>query len=181
MAVPSYRRDWQGCLVAGCVTAAGYPLLPNDGWWHAGAYGICALASVAAVLVGVRRHRPPQAVTWWALVAGLLFWLVSAVIAEFTTASPWNDIGQFLGLAGYPCIGWALINLLRGRARTDSSAFIDAGIVATSLGLLYWIFIIGGAVTDGSVAWPDVMPVIRCPIRIEPGRSWPRFSASFGL
>jgi diguanylate cyclase (GGDEF)-like protein len=133
---------WQWCLAVGAVAAAGYSLLPAGGQWHAVVYFLTGLACIAIVLAGVRRYRPEQPSTWYTFAAGLGVWLVNTVIDRVTTEPPWSHVSALLALAGYPLVCYALIGLIRGRVRShDRSAGVDAGIVGTSLSLLFWTLI----------------------------------------
>ncbi|MEU4624011.1 GGDEF domain-containing protein [Actinoplanes sp. NPDC023801] len=135
---------WQLCLALGAVLAAGYAMLPDGGWWHPVAYGLDGLICIAVVLAAVRRYRPDQPSTWYVFVAGIGVWLAGTVIERATTAAPWSHVSSLLFLAGYPLLCHALIGLIRGRVRYhDRTAGIDAGIVATSLALLFWTLIAG--------------------------------------
>ncbi len=146
--------SWLACIAAGAVATLGYTLLPAGGWWHAIGYATIGAACVAAVLYAVRRYRPQQPSTWYAFIAGLGVWLASSILNQLTTEPPWPTISGLVVLAGYPLMCWALIGLIRGRARADDrTALIDAGIVAAGLGLLYWTFVVGATVIDGGLPW----------------------------
>lgn len=131
-----------------------YSLVPANPIWQAGAYALVAGGCVGAVVWSVRRYRPRLLSTWYAFVAGLTIWLVDSVIDRVTESPAWGTVSDLLDVAGYPLVCWALAGLIRGRARAqDRTAIIDGGLVATSLGLLYWIFVVGGAVADPGVGW----------------------------
>ncbi len=138
----STTAGWQWCLAVGAVVAVGYSLLPDGGLWHAAVYSTAVLVCIAVVLAGVRRYRPQQPSTWYTFVGALTVWLLSTVIDRVTTQPSWSQVSVLLTLAGYPLLGYALIGLIRGRVRSrDRSAGVDAGIVATSLTLLFWTLI----------------------------------------
>ncbi|SDS42943.1 diguanylate cyclase (GGDEF) domain-containing protein [Actinoplanes derwentensis] len=132
------------CLTAGTAAAAGYALLPSDGAWHLVAYPIIALSCVIAVVAGVRRHRPNQPAVWYSFAAGLGAWLANTVIDQLTATAPWSQLSAGFLIAGYPLLGHALFGLIRGRVRSgDRTTGIDAGIVATSLAVLFWTLVAG--------------------------------------
>jgi diguanylate cyclase (GGDEF)-like protein len=146
------RPAWQRCAAVGAAATAGYALLPPTGWWRAVAYAVIGALCVTVVIRAVARHRPQQPATWHCFIAGLAVWLVSTVINRVTGVPGWSLTADLLELAGYPLICWALAGLIRGRARAqDRTGWIDAGMVATSLWLLYWIFVLGDDATGPGV------------------------------
>ncbi|RAK36647.1 diguanylate cyclase (GGDEF)-like protein [Actinoplanes lutulentus] len=145
---------WQTCLVVGIAATLAYTLLPAGAGWQATGYGLIGASCVVAVVGGVRFHRPDQPGTWYAFIVGLAAWLASTVIDRATSDPPPSPVSGALELAGYPLMCWALVGLIRGRARAhDRTALIDAGLVAASLGLLYWIFMLDAVVADTTLPW----------------------------
>ncbi|WP_127552398.1 GGDEF domain-containing protein [Actinoplanes sp. OR16] len=146
--------SWWACIVAGGLATVAYLLLPAGGWWRPVAYGVSGAACVIVVAVAVRGYRPDQPATWWTFVTGLAVWLASTVIGQAGAGPPSAVVADALDLAGYPFMCLALAGLIRGRARAhDRTALVDAGLVATSLGLLYWVFVVDGVVTDPDRPW----------------------------
>ncbi|WP_436531714.1 GGDEF domain-containing protein [Actinoplanes sp. HUAS TT8] len=147
------RPAWQTCVVVGAVATVGYVLLPAGGWQAAG-YGLIGAACLVAVTWAVAHYRPQQPATWHTFIAGLTMWVLSTVVDRLTSGHAWSLTGDLLELAGYPLICWALFGLIRGRARAqDRTAWVDAGMIATSLWLLYWIFVLGATVSDPVLPW----------------------------
>ncbi|WP_157442120.1 GGDEF domain-containing protein [Actinoplanes awajinensis] len=147
---------WKRTLVAGAVTTAGYAVLPASGPWRAILYGISAFTCVALVVVATRRYRPQHPSTWYAIAAGSALWVLSSLILRVTGADPWSLVAGLLSAAGYPLLGWTLVGMIRGRARADGrTVLIDAGILGAGLALLYWTFVIGDTLTDGTVDGGD--------------------------
>jgi diguanylate cyclase (GGDEF)-like protein len=144
---------WRAFLVLGMVAISGYALLPGDPRWQAPGYALIATAGILAAARAVAFYRPQQPATWHTFLAGLVVWLISTVINRVTHDPPWSVVSDVLSLAGYPLMCLALIGLIRGRARAhDRTALIDAGIVATSLILLCWVFMVGTILTDRDTA-----------------------------
>jgi diguanylate cyclase (GGDEF)-like protein len=140
---------------------AGFLLLPAGRWWHAIAYAAIAGSCIAALGYAVRRYRPHQPSTWYASAAGLALWLLSNAMERVTDAQPWTTISGVLAVAGYPPMCLALVGFIRGRARaSDRTGLLDAGIVATSLALPYWVFVVGPAVTDGGLPVFDRVEIV---------------------
>ncbi|WP_433824607.1 GGDEF domain-containing protein [Actinoplanes sp. CA-015351] len=152
---------WQTCLVAGIAATIVYALLPDGGGWHATGYGLIGAGCVVAVVAAVRFYRPDQPGTWYTFVAGLAVWLASTVLNRATSHPASSLISNALDMAGYPLMCWALVGLIRGRARAhDRTALIDAGLVATSLGLLYWTFVLGTVVAEQGLPWPQKLDAV---------------------
>ncbi len=154
MALVPVRRDraWLGVLVGGLVAVGGYFLLPN-GAVKIGAYTTIGLASGALILLGVRRHRPARPALWYWLAAGQITYATGDVIWEtynyILHRQPFPSPADVFYLAAYPMIATGLLLLVRVRQGRDVAALIDAAIVATGLGLVFWIFVLH-PVADGT-------------------------------
>ncbi len=73
---------------------------------------------------------------------------------------PFPSIADFLYLGAYPPMVVALFLLTRDRGPRDLARLLDTAVIATGLGLVYWVFIIGPIVADRSTwanvgSWPD--------------------------
>jgi diguanylate cyclase (GGDEF)-like protein len=143
-------NSWQACLGGGAAATVAYTQLPAGPAWRGAGYAVLGVACIAVILGAVRRHRPQQPAPWYALVAAIGAWLVNSVLDQVATAAPWPLVSALFGLAGYALVYWCLIILLRGRTRAvDRTTLIDGGIVATSLGLLYWTVALTGLPGSG--------------------------------
>jgi tellurite resistance protein TehA-like permease len=79
------RRAWLAYLAGGGLLAAGYFFLPALTPLPAATakvvfYSLVGLSAVAAILVGVRRHRPSNPLVWYLLAAGRLCYLVADML-----------------------------------------------------------------------------------------------------
>jgi diguanylate cyclase (GGDEF)-like protein len=142
-----------GYAGAGTVgVAVGY-LLP-DSWWQTGVFASTGLLAVAGLLAGVRTYRPRHAGPWRFIAAAVACQVLGDVIYAANgrllnqpDAFPsWAD-AAYLGGCPLMAIGIALIIRCRAPGR-DRTSVIDALIVASSLGLLSWVFLIGPAAAD---------------------------------
>jgi diguanylate cyclase (GGDEF)-like protein/PAS domain S-box-containing protein len=113
------------------------------------AWALLGLSAVAAIMLGVRQHRPHAPNAWRFLAAGVLLF-----IAGDTTYKFWHQIigGQIpfpsfidaIYISVYPMLAIGLLLLARGRVRGgDRSSLIDALTVTLGVGLLSWIYLIG--------------------------------------
>lgn len=137
-------RVWLVYLALGVALAAAYPQLPR--FAQGLLYGGLGLASVAAILAGVRMYRPARPRAWLLFAAGLLAFLagdaVRAITAGFGEA-PFLSVAGALYLPGYALIGGGLLVLVRGRiASGDRARLVDSAIIATGLGMLWWGFVL---------------------------------------
>src|SRR3954468_8359364 len=106
------------------------------------------LSAAAAVLAGVRVHRPARRLPWY---------LLSAVLVSFTAGdTTYNLLVDYLGaqnpfpcladvfyLLVYPMLAIALLIFIRARSATENrAALLDALVPTAGLGLLSWVFLI---------------------------------------
>ncbi|MEU4236327.1 EAL domain-containing protein [Actinoplanes sp. NPDC026619] len=105
-------------------------------------------SAAAAVLVGVRVHRPSKPLPWY---------LLSAVLVSFTAGdtiyniqidylgivNPFPSVADVFYLLVYPMLAGALLVFIRSRAGGDNrAALLDALVPTAGLGLLSWVFLI---------------------------------------
>ncbi|HEV7899773.1 MAG TPA: GGDEF domain-containing protein, partial [Planosporangium sp.] len=150
---PARRRPplWAGYLGAVAAVAGLYYLLPLLGPVGPAAqmvtYAVVIWSTVAALLVGVYRNRPPRKAPWLLLAAGQLitasadlmfdaYHFLLRTTADVTPADP-------LYLAAYPLYAAGLLLLVRYRTPGwNAPSMIDAAIIAISAALLSWMFLI---------------------------------------
>ena len=65
---------WRAWLLAGAAALAGYFLVPDDRWYSNAYYDAIGLASAAAIVAGVRLHRPARPRLWYCFAAGQATW-----------------------------------------------------------------------------------------------------------
>ncbi|MEV6350468.1 EAL domain-containing protein [Actinoplanes sp. NPDC051851] len=119
---------------------------------------LSSLISVACCVVmvaGARRHRPAQRTAWYVFAAGVVTWfagdLVYAtrlLVFQDLSYPSWAD-AFYLG--AYPLLLVSLFRLTRHRGPVWSGNLIDSAIVAISVGIVYWTFVIDPIVTDDGV------------------------------
>jgi diguanylate cyclase (GGDEF)-like protein len=150
-------RPWKAYLVAISVATGAFFLLPETGW----ARPIWAVAigwvGAAAVVAGVRRHRPRGAVAWYLLALGVFLNAtgigVEATVRAVTGGLPAPSLADVFYLGLYPGLVAGLVLLIHRRtAGRDWASLVDALTVSTGLGLLMWVFIIRPSVGDPSVS-----------------------------
>jgi diguanylate cyclase (GGDEF)-like protein len=110
-------------------------------------YAAIVWASVAALLVGVRWHRPPARGPWLLLAAGQVCTATAEVTFDVTRLLLHNDdaitVADPLYLAAYPLLALGLLAMVRRRTPGwDIPSIIDAAIIAISAALLAWVYVI---------------------------------------
>ena len=150
------RRAWWGYLAVMTPVAVVY--LTGPGALGSGfvfnAIGLCA---AAALVYGVRLHRPSAKVPWYLFAIGQFVFVLGDVLAYnyerlFGSKIPFPSIADPFYLAVYPSIVLGILILIRRRnPGRDRASLIDSLIVATGLGLLSWIFLMAPYAHDTSL------------------------------
>ncbi len=146
------RPPWRALLAVGAVAALGCVLLPV-GTLRDGVYALVSWGCVAAVVVGVRRHRPRHAGAWWCVAAGVASWaagdLVWVVVAEVLHRDPFPSVADVFYLLTYPLLAWGAWRFVRARGGArDRDGLIDSAIFTVGFGLLMWVFLVRPALGD---------------------------------
>jgi diguanylate cyclase (GGDEF)-like protein len=162
-------RWWIYWTVFGVFALVGYViLLPHD-IWPRRVYGYAiGVASTAAVIVGVRIHRPSSSITWYLLATGQGLWTLGDISIGFSKYVLGHQVFPYfadcLYLLAYPIFAAALFVLIRGRtSRRDRAGLLDASIISTGLSLLTWAFVMRPLATDGGLTGPDKLLLLAYP------------------
>ena len=132
-------------------------MLPTDAWYGGALYDALGLMSCVMITIGARRHRPANALLWYCFAAGEAIWVIGDVIYsvyEYVLhIEPFPSPADVFYLAAYPVLIAGLWLLIRRRsAGRDRAGTLDACIVATGLGLPFWIFVMAPIAGDGSTS-----------------------------
>jgi signal transduction histidine kinase len=153
-------RSWLRYVAGGAVVALAYLLLPPlsvppDGLLRLLLYGGVSASVVACLVLGMRRHRPGRLLPWYLLLAGqvlcllgdLAFYWLHLVVGS----DAYPSVADVLYLAHYPFVIAGVVALVRSRTPgSDRVSLNDAAIIATSVGVLSWVFLVEPAVlADG--------------------------------
>ncbi|GAA3342080.1 hypothetical protein GCM10020358_35780 [Amorphoplanes nipponensis] len=114
---------------------------------HVFTWGLIGLSGAAAIVAGVRRHRPARRLPWYLLAAALLFFVGGDTIGYARLAlgldAPFPGQGDVLYLLVYPLLAAALAGFIRTRSGAGNrAALLDALVPTVSLGLLTWVCLI---------------------------------------
>jgi len=157
-------------LVAGLLATAVYFLLPSGGLAQSILNAGIHLSMLAAVAVGVRRHRPSSVRPWIAILAGGgLYAVANALWYVVPVASgvpaPFPSIADALYLSAYLLllVGLTMLLAARGQLR-DRAILLDTAIVTVGVGALFWIFLIAPYVQGTELALLPQMVSIAYPL-----------------
>jgi diguanylate cyclase (GGDEF)-like protein/PAS domain S-box-containing protein len=144
----SLRRPagWLLFLVLGVLVGAAYYAVSSP-VLKVVTFGVLGVAPVAAVVAGVRRYRPSCPTAWYLFAAGQLAFTVGDMIFyvhEYLLRQepPFPSVADVFYLATNPCLIVGLLLLVKRRTPgRDRASLVDALIVAVSMGLLSWEFL----------------------------------------
>ena len=165
--LPANRLTTLSLLIGGAMVLA-YFLLPSADLQDL-AYQVPGTLATVAVLVGVVIHRPPDARPWLLLAAGLAL----TVAGDWT----WVVLDHVYGLDLFPSIAdgfyltgtgltvLAITWMVRGRIPDgDRAGMVDALIVAVSIGLVSWTFLMAPIVADPAAAFAEIAIALAYPL-----------------
>jgi signal transduction histidine kinase len=165
---------WARYLVAGAGLVILNLLLGPSGLLPVGIpdmviYGVVGLSGVAAVVLGLRLYRPEHATAWRLLAAGLLAYFVADLVGELLDRraggiQQYGSLVDAIYLVRYPLLVAGLLLMVRRRTgRRQPIGLIDTAIVATSLAVVYWVFLIGPAIGNQHVTLAERLTWIAYP------------------
>ncbi|MCW2540463.1 MAG: putative signaling protein [Frankiales bacterium] len=140
-------KGWKAYAVAMSLVVGAFFFSPDEGWTPVIWQVLVGWAGAAAVIAGIRIHRPPAPAAWYLFAAGvflnssgILVAQISAVYFKFSLPPTPADL---FWLCVYPAVIAGLILLIVHRtARREWASLVDAMTISTGLGLLVWVFII---------------------------------------
>jgi diguanylate cyclase (GGDEF)-like protein len=161
-----YGRIWQWWLATGIVAVAAYFFLPH-GLDQDIAYNVIGLVSAVLILVAVRLHRPARPRMWYWFAAGQIMWVIGDAVYEYHEhvlhEEPYPSAADAFYLSAYPLLVIGLRALVRRRTGRDLASLVDASIVATGLGLVFWIAVIHPIAADSSASLTERMISVAYP------------------
>jgi diguanylate cyclase (GGDEF)-like protein len=138
-------RAWWRYLLAAAAVMALSPLLAASPWGQTAVLSTLGLS--AAALSAWRSRRVARPGPWLWIAAGLGLNACGSIAEAIqtqvigSTAEP--SVADILYLAMYPCVTVGLLMIVRVRhPRAGTAKLLDAGVLATGLGLLCWVFLI---------------------------------------
>ncbi|AGZ41695.1 putative bifunctional diguanylate cyclase/phosphodiesterase [Actinoplanes friuliensis] len=159
----AHARFVIGMLV---LTAAFYAL-PEYRMYTWAAIG---LSAAAAVLVGVRKHKPSRRLPWWLLAGVLVSFTAGDTTYNILTdhlhqENPFPCLADGFYLASYPLLAAALLIFIRARSGSGNrAALLDALVPTAGLGLLSWVFLIAPYVRDTDLTIMEKLTSVSYPL-----------------
>ena len=148
---------WRLYLGTGALATGAYFLLsPGAG---AVLNVVVGASAAAAILGGVRWHRPARRLAWWLIaaaqglfVAGDALFSINELVLHI---EPFPSLADALYLPGYPLLaaGLALLALSRSTGRRDWAGLTDSAIIAIGFGLLSWVLVMVPTSTTPRSGW----------------------------
>jgi diguanylate cyclase len=131
--------------VAGVAATAVHYVLPEGSLAASVVYDVIGVTTAAGILLALRLHRPERPAMWRWLAAGQITFVIGDLVYEYYEnvlhRSPYPSVADVFYLASYPMLVVGLLLLVR-RRRGGTGDLIDAAIVATGLGLVFWLFVL---------------------------------------
>jgi diguanylate cyclase (GGDEF)-like protein len=148
------NKSWKIWLVAGAITIAlYYTIVPKISHAIEVVYFAVGFATVVAIVVGIRIHRPQRAWVWYLLAVAMGLWVIGDGIynaltifhPNFSYPSPADPFF----LLAYPVFGAGLILVQKKRTRgTRSGVMVEAAIITFAASLVSWIFLMRPYLAD---------------------------------
>jgi diguanylate cyclase (GGDEF)-like protein/PAS domain S-box-containing protein len=163
------RAPWIGFLASGVVLGVVY-FGVADPFSKVVVWGMAGLAPVVAILVGVRWHRPERPLAWLLLAAGQLAFTTGDMIFYVNDyllhrELPLPSVADGFYLVTYPFLAGGLLLVARARTpRRDRASLTDALIIAVSMGVLSWLFLMVPYVHDPSLSLQERLTSLAYPL-----------------
>jgi diguanylate cyclase (GGDEF)-like protein/PAS domain S-box-containing protein len=115
---------------------------------------VVGFSSVAAIVAGIRMHKPRARAAWWLFAAGQFLFFSGDVYTYSNPNASFPSPGDALYLLVYPALMAGLLVLVKRRnPRRDASALIDALILTIGVGLFSWVFLIAPNIHLTGLTW----------------------------
>jgi diguanylate cyclase (GGDEF)-like protein len=162
------QSTWKFALVSGAIAICGYFALPGAEAKDVG-YLVFGSASIAAILVGVRKNRPADPQPWYLLaLATVCFVVGDAVMSGYDYVGrelPFPSAADALYLSGYPFMVAGVLRLSRAAGRPGSRENrADAAIISVGALALSWHLLMGSYAHDESLRVVGKLVMLAYPI-----------------
>ncbi|WP_239164470.1 putative bifunctional diguanylate cyclase/phosphodiesterase [Actinoplanes palleronii] len=160
---------WAGWLMLAAVAALCFPLLPDDTLPTKIYVNTVGTTSVLMMVVGILRNRPEHRGPWLMFAAGMAMLVSGDITYDVTELRlgeyPYPSWADLLYLCAYPfLLVPGMIRLSRGNGDRDRGGLIDAAVISTGIGLIYWVFVVGPTLAESSTPALERMVTIGYPM-----------------
>jgi len=162
------RLAWRLYLGTGALLTGAYYLLPAGR--GAVLNVVVGASAVAAIVVGLRWHRPAQPLPWRLIAGAQALFVVGDALFSVNELvlgiDPFPSLADALYLPGYPVLaaGLALLALSRSSGRRDWAGLTDAAIIAIGFGLLSWVLVMVPYFDDPSMGLVQLLVSLAYPV-----------------
>ncbi|MFI1988791.1 putative bifunctional diguanylate cyclase/phosphodiesterase [Actinoplanes sp. NPDC020271] len=143
---------WAVWLGLASVAALCFPLLPDDTPPTKIYVNTVGVSSVLMAFLGIFRNRPEHRRPWLLFASGMALMVAGDITYDVTELRlgeyPYPFWADAMYLCAYPfLLVPGMIRLSRGNRDRDRGALLDVAVIATGIGLIYWVFVVGPALT----------------------------------
>src|SRR5215216_6075368 len=162
------RLAWRLYLGTGALLTGAYYLLPAG--LGAVLNVVVGASAVAAILVGLRWHRPARPLPWRLIAGAQALFVVGDALFSVNELvlgiEPFPSLADALYLPGYPVLaaGLALLALSRSSGRRDWAGLTDSAIIAIGFGLLSWVLVMVPYFADPSLGLVELLVSLAYPV-----------------
>ena len=170
---------WRWWTTGAILACAAYPFVPAHTVYSVALFNGVGIISCIALFLGVRRHRPPGEAAWHIFTLGMAILIAGDVVDEISgvvfARHPYPYWDDALYFAAYPLLWTGLLLARRSRGPSGRAGVLDAVMIATSVGLVYWVFLVDPVLGDAgtptltrlvTVGYP-ICDVIMCAVLIR--------------
>ena len=161
-------RAWHAYLLLGVLATGAYFLLPSQAAQHT-LHLLLVVSAIAAIVTGVRTHRPIQPLPWYLFACALLMSILGFVTYGYYETvldieAPLTTLADAFFIASYPCAAAGLLLIQSQRLVRDRASFVDPIIVAVGFGMLAWVFLMKPYAEDPSLTVIERLVSITYPL-----------------
>ncbi|MEU8662967.1 putative bifunctional diguanylate cyclase/phosphodiesterase [Actinoplanes philippinensis] len=154
--------------MAALIAALCFPLVPDDTLPAKIYVNTVGLSSVAAMVAGIVRNRPGHWRAWALFAAGVLTFVSGDITYDVTELRlgeyPYPYWADLLYLSAYPLLWASLSRLGSSRGDRERGALIDAAIISTGIGLIFWVWVVGPTLQDAGAPLLERLVTIGYPL-----------------
>lgn len=164
-------RAWVAYALVTGLGSVAYFLLPSGAIGQGVVFVAIELASIIAIVAGIKRWRPAKPSFWYLLLLGQSIYLAAYLIwygypVGLHQALPFPSIADGLFIASYLVSATALTLLIRSRAtgKQNRADLIDAAIIGLGLASISWVVLIAPSLGSTSLDLPGRLTSVAYPL-----------------
>ncbi|WP_436530349.1 putative bifunctional diguanylate cyclase/phosphodiesterase [Actinoplanes sp. HUAS TT8] len=144
---------WAVWLILAVIAALCFPLVPDDTLPAKIYVNTVGVSSVLMTFLGIFRNRPEHRGPWLLFACGMALLVSGDITYDITELRlgeyPYPSWADAMYLCAYPfLLVPGMIRLSRGNRDRDRGGLIDAAVISTGIGLIYWVFVVGPTLGD---------------------------------